>query len=314
MRGLILAGGSGTRLYPLTRGYSKQLAPIYDKPMIYYPLSVLMLAGIREVLVITRPQDETAFRAVLGDGSQWGIDISYAGQPHPNGLAEAFLIGREFIAEEPCTLILGDNIFFGHGFADMVADAATLQHGGTVFAYRVEDPERYGVVELDRAGRAVAIEEKPTVPRTPWAVTGLYVFDGRVADVAAGVRPSGRGELEITDVIRWYMDRRELTVQRMGRGFAWFDSGTHESLLDAANFVQTIERRQGQKIACLEEIAYRQGFISAEQVSRLAWPLTKTAYGQYLLRVIADDDPSLPAAGQSAAGTAGRAGDGLVPA
>ncbi len=298
MRGLILAGGAGTRLYPLTRGYSKQLAPVYDKPMIYYPLSIQMLAGIREVLVITRPQDREAFQAVLGDGSQWGIAIDYADQVQPNGLAEAFLIGRDFIAGEPCSLILGDNIFFGHGLADLVGTAARLEHGGTVFAYRVDDPERYGVVELDAAGRGVGIEEKPKVPRSPWAVTGLYFFDGRVADVAAGVQPSDRGELEITDVIRWYMERGALTVQRMGRGFAWFDSGTHESLLEAGNFVQTIERRQGQKIACLEEIAYRQGFIDAEQVSRLAWPLTKSNYGQYLLRVIAEEEPSpsMPAA------------------
>ncbi len=288
MRGIVLAGGSGTRLYPLTRTCSKQLMPIYDKPLIYYPLSVLMLAGIRDILVITTPEDQGMFQRLLDDGRQWGLSISYANQAKPGGLAEAFLIGRKFIGGDRCALILGDNIFFGHGLGDGIVDAAEINAGAVVFAYQVEDPERYGVIELDQSGKPISIEEKPAIPKSQWAVTGLYFYDEQVVDVAGNLQPSARGELEITDVNAWYLERQQLSVQKLGRGFAWFDAGTHESLLDASNFVQTIERRQGLKIACLEEIAYRQGFIDAEQVCRLARPLVKTRYGQYLLKIVSE--------------------------
>jgi glucose-1-phosphate thymidylyltransferase len=292
MRGIILAGGSGTRLYPLTQIVSKQLVPIYDKPLIYYPLTVLMLAGIREILLISTPRDQPMFKGLLADGQQWGIELSYAVQPSPDGLAQAFVIGREFVEGGPSALILGDNIFFGHGLAELVSRAASNPSGATIFGYQVEDPERYGVVEFDADRRALSIEEKPKHPRSRWAATGLYFYDSRVTDVVAGLKPSARGELEITDVNRWYLERGCLTVERFGRGFAWFDAGTHESMLDASNFVHTIERRQGLKVACPEEIAYRGGFIDAEQVCRLAWPLRNSGYGRYLMQLI-EDDPAI---------------------
>jgi glucose-1-phosphate thymidylyltransferase len=285
-KAIILAGGSGTRLHPVTQVVSKQLLPIYDKPMIYYPLSTLMLAGIREILVINTPHEQSMFERLLGDGSQWGISIRYAVQPSPDGLAQAFVIGRDFVGGEPSCLILGDNIFYGHGLTESMQRAVTRDRGATVFGYWVRDPERYGVAEFDKAGRVIGLEEKPTEPRSNWAVTGLYFYDANVCDYAAALKPSPRGELEITDLNRRYLDEGTLMLEKLGRGYAWLDTGTHESLVEASNYVETIERRQGLKVCCPEEIAYLQGWIDAEQVLRLAAPLAKNGYGQYLQQLV----------------------------
>lgn len=292
MKGIILAGGSGTRLYPITQVISKQLMPVYDKPMIYYPLSVLMLAGIREILIISTPNDLPLFQRLLKDGSQWGLKFSYIEQPQPEGLAQAFILGKDFIANEPVCLILGDNIFYGHGLTEVLARAATLKEGGLVFGYQVKEPQQYGVIEFDAHGQVISIEEKPLIPKSNYAVPGIYFYDSQVVEIASSLKPSARNELEITEVNQVYLNRGQLRVELLGRGYAWLDTGTHESLHQASNFIQTLEERQGLKIACIEEIAYNQGYIDLSQLSRLAESMAKSSYGRYLLTILENEQKS----------------------